>query len=206
MSLVSPQLLKCQITTSDPLPASSNDSVNPVSNNSLLNPFTSFEGRETGNQYEINWRVQNHEKGAVFVIEKKSRSSDSFTEVTRLTETPVDTINNYSVKIPLTSGLTYYRLTMISSKGKINYSRMISSYGINHQSLRAFITGTNLLLKLPSGTTSIEIFDASGKSLKKQETDAKAVQLNISLTDIAKGILTVRALADSEWQVTRVLY
>jgi hypothetical protein len=72
--------------------------------------------------------------------------------------------------------------------------------------LRAFITGTNLLLKLPPGTTSVEIFDAVGKSVLKKDSEPAATQINIPLTTIAKGILTVRALTDNEWQVTRVLY
>ncbi len=72
--------------------------------------------------------------------------------------------------------------------------------------LRTFITGTNLMCKLPLGTTSVELFDAVGKSLLKQETDPTATQVNIPLTNIAKGIITVRALTDNEWQVARVLY
>jgi glucose/arabinose dehydrogenase len=177
-----------------------------IAGNGLPVRLTSFSGRETGNKYEISWQVQNEETGDIYIIEKRTSPSEPFAEINRLTVTSASTSNKYSVKIALTAGISYYRLKIISNTGGVSYSKIIHSNGINRQLLRAFITGSNLLLKLPSGTTSIEIFDASGKSLKKQEADPTATQVNISLTTISRGILTVRALADDEWQVTRVLY
>ncbi len=166
----------------------------------------SFSGRETGNKYEINWQVQNEETGDIYIIEKRTNPSELFIEVSRIAATGNNVSNNYSIKVALTSGQSYYRLKIVSVTGQINYSRIISSNGINRQMLRAFITGTNLMLKLPLGTTSVELFDAIGKSLLKQETDPAVAQVNISLTTIAKGIITIRALIDNEWQAVRVLY
>ncbi|WP_018611049.1 PQQ-dependent sugar dehydrogenase [Segetibacter koreensis] len=177
-----------------------------VASNALPVRLASLTGRETGTKYEINWQVQNEEKGDIYIIEKRIGPSDLFTEVSRITAESEKASNNYSLKVPLTSGQTFYRLKIISVTGQVSYSNIISANGINRQMLRAFITGTILMLKLPSKTTTIELYDAAGKSVLKQETDPTSSQTNIPLTTIAKGIITIRALADNEWQVTRVLY
>ncbi|MEJ7679768.1 MAG: PQQ-dependent sugar dehydrogenase [Segetibacter sp.] len=177
-----------------------------VAGTSLPIRLESFSGRETGNKYEINWQVQNEETGDIYIIEKRTNPSEPFTEVSRVAATGNNVLKNYSIKVALTSGQSYYRLKIVSVTGLINYSRIISANGINRQMIRAFITGTNLMLKLPTGTASVELFDAVGKSLLKQETDPTAAQVNISLTTIAKGIITIRALIDNDWQVVRVLY
>ncbi len=176
-----------------------------VAGDALPVRLETFNGRETGNKYEINWQVQNEETGDIYIIEKRTNPSEPFTEVSRIAAAG-NVSNNYSLKVALTAGQSYYRLKIISVTGQINYSRILSANGINRQLLRAFVTGTNLMLKLPSGTTSIELFDAAGKSMIKQETDPTATQVNIPLTNIAKGIIAIRALIDNDWQVVRVLY
>lgn len=177
-----------------------------VAANALPVHLVSFAGRETGNKYEINWHVQNEEAGDIYIIEKRTNQSEPFTEISKVAATGNNASNNYSLKIALTSGLAYYRLKTVSVTGQVSYSRIISANGINRQMLRAFITGTNLMLKLPLGTTYVELFDAVGKSLIKRETESTATQANIPLATIAKGVITVRALIDNEWQVVRVLY
>ncbi|HLL42981.1 MAG TPA: PQQ-dependent sugar dehydrogenase, partial [Segetibacter sp.] len=177
-----------------------------VAANALPVHLVSFSGRETGNKYEINWHVQNEEVGDIYIIEKRTNQSEPFTGLSELAASTNNVSNNYSLKVALTSGQSYYRLKIVSVAGQVSYSRIISANGINRQMLRAFITGTNLMLKLPSGTTSVELFDAVGKSLIKQATASTATQTNIPLTTIAKGVITVRALIDNEWQVVRVLY
>jgi len=174
--------------------------------NALAVHLVSFNGRETGNKFEIYWQAESEEAGDVYVIEQRANLSDPYVEVSRITAASNRASNNYVVKVPLAAGKTYYRLKTISKNSQVSYSQVISSNGINRQMLRAFITGTNLMCKIPSGTTSIELFDAVGKSVLKQETDLTAAQINISLTNIAKGIITVRALTGNEWQVARVLY
>lgn len=179
-----------------------------VASNALSVHLVSFNGRETGNKFEINWHTESEEEGDIYVIEKRANLSEPYAEISRITASAAGngSSNNYSIKVPLASGRSYYRLKIIPKNGSVSYSQVISSNGINRQILRTFITGTNLMCKLPMGTTSVELFDAVGKSLIKQETDPTATQVNIPLTNIAKGIITVRALTDNEWQVARVLY
>lgn len=177
-----------------------------VAGTSLPTHLESFAGRETGNKFQINWQVQNEETGDTYIIEKRTNPSEPFIEVSRIAATSNNVSNNYSLKVALTAGQSYYRLKIVSVTGQVNYSRIISANGINRQMVRAFITGTNLMLKLPAGTTSVELFDAVGKSLLKQVTDPAATQVNIPLTTIAKGIITIRALIDNDVQVVRVLY
>jgi glucose/arabinose dehydrogenase len=177
-----------------------------VAGNPLPVHLVSFNGRETGNKFEVNWQIASEEAGDIYVVEKRANPTEPYVEVNRVTATSDRTSNNYSIKIPLASGRYYYRLKIISKTGMVTYSQLIISNGINRQMLRTFITGTNLMCKLPLGTTSVELFDAVGKSLVKQETDPSAMQVNIPLSNIAKGIITVRALTENEWQVSRVLY
>lgn len=168
--------------------------------------LVSFAGRETGNKFEINWQVQNEAAKDIYIVEKRTNASEPFAEVSRIASANDNPSNSYSIKTALTSGQSFYRLKIVSVAGQVSYSGIIAANGINRQMLRAFITGTNLMLKLPSGTTSVELFDAVGKSLLRQGTDPTSAQTNISLTAIARGIITIRALVDNEWQVTRVLY
>ena len=177
-----------------------------VAGNALAVNLQSFTGRETGTKYEIDWKIQNEEKGDIYIVEQRTNPSEPFAETSKIIVANNNSSNIYSVKVTLNSGQSFYRVKVISVTGQVTYSQIITANGINRQMLRAFITGTNLLLKLPSGTTSVELFDAVGKSLLKQATDPTSVQANIPLTTIAKGIITIRALVDNEWQIVRVLY
>lgn len=189
------------------LPASSVEetAVNGVALKPSSSHLTSFAGHETGNKYTINWQVQNEDTSAVYIIEKSRSILGPFTEVNRLVAT-TGVAKVHSLKLPLSSGFSYYRLKIVPFGGKVEYSEIIKSNSINQQSLRAFITGANLLLKLPPSTTSIEIVDASGNTVKKQETEISAIQTNVSLTNIARGVLTIRALTENEWQTCQVLF
>ena len=177
-----------------------------VAGTSLAVHLVSFKGRETGNKFELTWQAESEQAGDIYAVEKRAGLSGPFTEVYEVTAASDRSSNNYSINVPVTSGLSYYRLRVISKDGQISYSQIITADGNNRQMLRTYITGTNLMCKLPSGTTSVELFDALGKLLVKKKTDPAVAQVNISLTNIAKGIITVRALINDDWQVARVLY
>lgn len=177
-----------------------------VASNALAVHLVSFKGTQTGNDFNISWQAEAEQAGDIYVVEKRVNPAEPFVEINRVAAAADRSSNNYAVKVPLTSDRSFYRLKMISVNGQTNYSQIISANGINRQMLRTFITGTNLMCKLPAGTTAIDISDAAGKTLLKQQTDPGASQVNISLANIAKGIITVRAFTNNEWQVARVLY
>lgn len=176
-----------------------------VAGTSLAVHLVSFKGTQTGNDFNISWQAEAEQAGDIYVVEKRVNPAEPFVEINRVAAADLSS-NNYAVKVPLTPNRSFYRLKMISVNGQINYSQIISANGINRQMLRTFITGTNLMCKLPAGTTAIDLSDAAGKTLLKQQTDPESSQVNISLANIAKGIITVRAFTNNEWQVARVLY
>ena len=177
-----------------------------VAGTALAVHLVSFKGRETGNKFELTWQAESEQAGDVYVVEKRASLSAPFAEVYRAAAASYRSSNNYSIKVSSATGLSYYRLKVISKDGQIAYSQIITEDGNNRQMLRTYITGTNLMCRIPAGTTAVELFDALGKLLIKQKTNPAAAQVNISLTNIAKGIITVRALKENEWQVARVLY
>lgn len=168
--------------------------------------LVSFTGTETGNKLDISWQVDSVYTGDMYVVEKRADLSASFAEAGRVTVASERASKKYSIEIPLTMERSFYRLKIISVNGQVSYSQIISPGSINRQTLRTFITGTNLMCKLALGTTAIEIFDANGKSLLKQQTAPEATYVNISLANIIKGIITVRAITGNGFQVARVLY
>lgn len=168
--------------------------------------LVSFGGRAAGNMFELKWQVQHEEAGDVYVIERRTASTALFTEISRTKSTTNTAINNYSAKVPTAEGQSFYRLKSISIQGQISYSEIISS---NHKILfiiKASVIGTNLSVTIPAGTTLIEVFDAAGKALKKQRVNPGQSHLMIPLNNIAKGIISIRAMVNGERQSIQVAY
>jgi hypothetical protein len=156
--------------------------------------------------FELKWQVQHEEAGDVYVIERRTGSTALFTEISRTKSTTNTAINNYSAKVPTAEGQSFYRLKSISIQGQISYSEIISS---NHKILfiiKASVIGTNLSVTIPAGTTLIEVFDAAGKALKKQRVNPGQSHLMIPLNNIAKGIISIRAMVNGERQSIQVAY
>jgi glucose/arabinose dehydrogenase len=167
--------------------------------------LVAFSGAETANSFQIKWQIENEEKGDVYVVEK-SASGSNFSEIERRSATNNRSSNSYSIKIPLAQQKVYYRLKIISRDGQVRFSNTISYNGNAAAIFKTAITGKNLTLTLPAGTTNLVILDAAGKMLLSKQTAPAVTQLIIPLSNSARGIITVKVLIDKIWQVKQVLY
>ena len=176
-----------------------------VQSNALPVGIVSFTGVKTGNNLELLWQVHNETAGDIYIIEKRTGSTEVFTEISRTKAAISRSLNSYTVKVPLGEGQTYYRLKTISAQGQTYYSSIIS-YNKFSKTIKATVSGTNLNVTLPAGTTMIEIFDASGRMLKRQKINTGERQIMIPLTKVAKGIISIRAIVENERQSIQVAF
>jgi glucose/arabinose dehydrogenase len=165
----------------------------------------SFAGRETGNSFQLTWQVQNEEAGDTYVVEKRIHANEPFSEETRTRAITGRADNNYKVNLPLIAEQAYYRLKIVYSTGEVSYSNIINYNSKTKGKIRAVITGANLNLILPAATTYIELFDAVGKSVARQKVNGSTNNYNFPLSQYAKGVITIRAFVNNEWQVTQVI-
>ncbi|GEO09159.1 PQQ-dependent sugar dehydrogenase [Segetibacter aerophilus] len=166
----------------------------------------SFVGKSAGNMFELKWQVQNETAGDVYIVERKTSSSEPFTEISRTKASINSSLNNYSVKVPASQGQSFYRLKTISMQGQSSYSAVISANNKIPQLVKATVIGSSLSVAMPSGTTMIEVFDASGKALKKQKVNAGETHIVIPFNNIAKGIISLRATVNGERQSIQIAY
>lgn len=167
--------------------------------------LVSFAGKTAGNMFELKWQVQNEEAGDMYVVERRTGLTESFTEISRTKSTANTAANNYSIKVPTAEGQSFYRLKTISVRGQVSYSEIIT---LNHKIsiIKATVIGTNLSVTIPAGTSLIEVFDASGKALKTQRVNPGQSQLMIPLNNIPKGILSIRATVNGERRSIQIAY
>lgn len=178
-----------------------------IASSALPLHLVSFDGKETPNKFEIRWKVENETAGDVYLIEKRTGSIGTFSEAYTTKANSNRSSNNYSVALPVADQPTFYRLKIISAAGDVQYSQIVSSNNKVSTLLKATVTGSNLMITLPTGTTLIELFDASGKRLRKQKVNAGQRQLTVPLINIAKGIISITAAVnDDERQTIQIAY
>lgn len=168
--------------------------------------LVSFAGRETGNQFELYWKVQNEAAGDIYIIEKRTGPNESFSEINKTVVLNSRSFNSYAVKVSAPTSQSFYRLKTISADGKVSYSEIISFKNKAGVSIKAIVTGTNLRITVPNNTTLIELFDAAGRALKKQKVNAGERQIMIPLDNFSKGIISIKTTINHQTHSIQVLY
>lgn len=167
--------------------------------------LVTFNGNQTNNSYTLSWKVEFEENGDVYIIERRTNTAELFSEIYKTTVTTDRTQNEYSFNTPITSGNSFYRLKIVSKNGSIRYSAIVSLTNANKQAIKASITGSEIKIMLPQNTTLIQVYDPAGK-LILSKIASYGTSHNISLKTAARGIITIRALVDKEWQSIRLMY
>lgn len=175
-----------------------------IANSPLPVHLISFNGQQNVGRHQLTWEVQNEEKGDVYVIEKRINASQPFTEVSRVISTANKEKNKYSITIN-SNEKTFYRLRIVGIDGRMHYSSIITLETKIQQGIKATIAGSTLKLLLPTNAISFALFDASGKMVLQKKTSRNPSE-EISLQNIAKGILTIRVQFPQDVQTTRVVY
>jgi hypothetical protein len=167
--------------------------------------LVSFDGRLNGTQHELNWHVQNEEKGDVYIIEKKGNPAEPFNPLNTTTSTANRTSNRYSLKVAATGERTFYRLRIKGVDGREHFSSVVSLQSPTKQIIKATVSGSLLQLHLPPGATACTIMDAAGKVVLQKKLSGRQ-QEQLSLHNVSKGILTIKVQLLASVETARVVY
>ncbi len=177
-----------------------------IANNSLPLHLTSFAGKQSGNYHELNWQVQNEEAGDVYILEKRTNTSQPFVEVSRETSPGNNATNKYTTKAAAANERTYYRLQIKNIDGRVFYSSIIVLENEAKSPIKAIIVGKTLQLSLPVKATSLAIFDGAGRMVFEKQIATSAQTEKVSLQNISKGVLTIRVQTQDHLETIRVVY
>lgn len=177
-----------------------------IANNALPLHITSFSGKQSGNYHELNWQVQNEEAGDIYILEKRTNTSQPFVEVSRETSVGKNATNKYTTKVAATDERTYYRLQIKNLDGRTYYSSIVVLEKGAKPRIKGIIVGNTLQLSLPAKATSLSIFDAAGKMVLQKQIANSAQMEKVSLQNISKGVLTIRVQTQDDLETIRVVY
>jgi len=177
-----------------------------IANNALPLHITSFAGKQSGTYHELNWQVQNEEAGDIYILEKKTNTSQPFVEVSRETSVGKNATNKYTTKVAATDERTYYRLQIKNLDGRTYYSSIVVLEKGAKPRIKGIIVGNTLQLSLPAKATSLSIFDAAGKMVLQKQIANSAQMEKVSLQNISKGVLTIRVQTQDDLETIRVVY
>jgi glucose/arabinose dehydrogenase len=152
--------------------------------------------KNSNNYYELNWEVAEEKTGDIYIIER-SFDNNSFIEIDNKQAITDKNYNKYSINTALQNGITYYRLKMVNTNGKIVYSSVIS---INNNNVTANITtyksGGTLYIQSSINLRQISVIDVSGKELYKKAVTGSGV-FSVPAQQLSKGLLVIRLVTDA---------
>ncbi|RYZ49618.1 MAG: T9SS type A sorting domain-containing protein, partial [Sphingobacteriales bacterium] len=166
-----------------------------ITQNPLLIKLLDIAAINTGSSNRISWSIHNAAAGDRFELER-SRDGKGFS---KLAEMPaIESTKNYSfIDASPFSGISYYRLRMISAAGEVNYSKLVSA-NMRTQAIRRIDVFPNpardiLTIQssiMPDPQAFIELVDLTGRTLR--QISASKSTTSIDLNAVAPGIYMLR--------------
>lgn len=173
-----------------------------IASNTLSVRLVSFNGNESNNRYTLQWTVANEEKGDLYVIEKRSKTNEAFKTISSNKAATDKPSNTYSLKIDLPVDESFFRLKVIAASGQISYSQIVRYAKSSTAYLKAYAVGNVINILPPANTNRIVLIDEMGRVLWQQnKTSLNMVQVPV----VGKGVFTVRAFVNGDWEMVRVV-
>jgi glucose/arabinose dehydrogenase len=175
--------------------------------NELPLKVVSFIGTAEGSLQHVSWIINNMVPGDLQILERKAGDETIFKEVARKTATGNEDDKKSKVQLPTLSNVNFYRLTIIQTNGDTTYSETISI--VNQNNLGDVFTGTvsggyiNILFLQKA--KSIQVLDASGKELYRNDLKEQTGVLNIPLAKFPKGVIFVKVFTGNNTKVRKFL-
>jgi hypothetical protein len=177
---------------------------------------TSFSGTLLNKKAELKWSVTNNNDIVDFEIE---RSSDGvhFSSFEKMISRSSDLLNvNYKFTDDLqqiNADVVYYRLRMMHSYGNLSYSKIIRLSLNENWKVKIFpnpvIENMQISITAPSNENiEVSIYDASGRLLRKMNTNITKGNSKINLNDFQNwpaGIYSVKVISAKNIYVEKFL-
>ena len=175
--------------------------------NELPVKLVSLVGATEGNLQNISWIINNMVPGDLQILERKTGDETIFKEVARKTATGNEDNEKIAVQLPTLNNESFYRLKIVQTNGDTTYSETIRI--LNNNKPEDIFTGTvsggyiNILLLQKA--KSIQVFDASGKELYRDDLEVQTGVLHIPLAKFPKGVIFVKVFAGNNTKVRKFL-
>lgn len=166
----------------------------------------SFTGRQQAEKIKLQWTVENEQNFDRYEVER-SLNGRSFYKAGLVKA------NNarqylYTDNTPLTKN--YYRLKLLDKDGKYNYSKVVTVELTDNNKFIIYPNpATNSIQlqfnKIITAKVNIEISDAAGKVVIRQNVSANGTAIMLSTSKLTAGIYIVKATAYGENNMQRLI-
>ncbi len=169
----------------------------------------SFTSNVSNNNVNLNWRTENEHNNSMFVVERKSSSSDWSSVGTVSGAGNSNTIRNYSFSDKnIASGNYHYRLNQIDFNGNHKYYDLSNevivgvptAFSLAQNFPNPFNPSTTINYQLPADSkVDLKVFDLSGKevsTLVNGNQTAGYYSINFNAAGLSSGIYFYRLTAN----------
>lgn len=208
LSDVSSLVAKYGTTTSDHYPVYSQYSFSTAA--ALPVKLLSFTATKQNDAVKLDWATSQEINSKSFEVER-SAGTAGFTTIGSVEAkgySSVTTSYSFLDKQPL-QGLNVYRLKQVDLDGKYEYSPVVKISFSRQPGIRitpnpasSFV---NIGLDNSNGAITVQIIDLNGRLLKQQILAPGAQNTSIRVDGLAKGIYTVKAIANTGTVTQKVL-
>jgi hypothetical protein len=171
--------------------------------------LVNFDAKKSGTQSIISWTTTNEINNQLFRVERSNNGIDWKAIETVMPKVPVSGFSNYQMtdRMPM-AGINYYRLQQADLDGTLHYSS-IKTLNFSKKETVQVLTYPNPTLNkvkvtlntASASSVSIQIFDATGKLVKKLNyNNASLLQQSwIDITALQSGVynMTIQQGADT---------
>jgi hypothetical protein len=169
--------------------------------------LVAFEAEAASDHVALDWETLTEVASSHFIVER-SGDGDHFTPIGSLAAAghSLERISYRWNDMDPLNGTAYYRLRQVDLDGAIKYSDVVSAtlrLGYGSLTLYPNPVSDRITVELPqangTGTSTIELLDASGRLLRTDQYALEEGQRSISLfaQDLEPGIYLVRAFANN---------
>ncbi|SEJ21483.1 Por secretion system C-terminal sorting domain-containing protein [Dyadobacter sp. SG02] len=164
-----------------------------VSGTPLPVTWQSFSARMGGNgRITLDWATASEVNASHFEVQRSndSRNFETIKIVNATGNSPISSFYHYDEEF-LPKGIYYYRLKEVDADGQTDMTRIVSVRVEGNETVRVFPNPATDLIVVESANAlnRIEIFDSTGKLVKRTQTTEKAIRLDIA--DLAKGFYVI---------------
>lgn len=181
-----------------------------VTNCFLVIPISisAFEIQKQGNKVKLNWTTEQEINSKEFIVER-STNSTTWTAIVTIPAAGNSNsrINYTTIDNSPAKGINFYRIRKVDLDNKFAYSTTKSVlFNSTHEILvtpnpaRDLV---NIYVDNNNKRVSISLVDASGKVVRKLESNQPHVQINTAA--LARGIYYVKVMNDSDVSVSKLL-
>jgi len=175
----------------------------------LAETMLRFNGQWKNGNIQLIWQTADEVNMSYYIVE---RSTDGyvFTPVQEV-EAKGGIQNTYTdIDTHVPSGVVYYRIQSVEKGGSVNYSSIISFKKANGQSFSVYPTliagntPVTVTRSAASHTTFIKVIGVDGKVWQTIPVAAGLTQMNINLSNLAKGSYFIVFTSDDNVVTTKV--